>query len=252
MTGGHQPIPFTAIPPLHNREARALVAVEVDRTIKLLTGLREPEWRRPTACERWDVRAVLAHLVGEANDWAGPTTIIRMFAGGYRLARAEHITLAEGMTEWQVTRRSALTTQQLLGALSPATRRLGRVGRAVVGPLRLLPFPTPGIGFVPLRFLTDELYLRDIWVHRADLADALERPMVLTQAHDARIVSLIAREWARRHRRPIQLELTGDAGATFRQGSGGDTLTIDAAAFVRVLSGRARDEHPLMATSVRF
>jgi uncharacterized protein (TIGR03083 family) len=252
VTGTHQPIPFTAIPPLHNREARTLVSVEVDRTIELLTGLRDADWRRPTPCDRWDVRAVLAHLVGEANDWAGPTTIIRMLDGGHRLARAEHLTLAEGMTEWQVARRSALTTQQLLDGLSPATRRLGRVGRAVMGPLRLLPFPTPGIGVVPLRFLTDELYLRDIWVHRADLADALERPLVLTQDHDARIVSLIAREWARRHRQPIQLELTGDAGATYQQGPRGDTLTIDAATFVRVLSGRARDGHPLMATSVRF
>ena len=79
---------------------------------------------------------------------------------------------------------------------------------------------------------------RDPWMHRADVARATGREMVLTPEHDGRIVADAVAEWARRHGRPFRLTLTGPAGGEFVSGDGGEVLTLDAIEFCRVLSGR--------------
>ena len=43
----------------------------------------------------------------------------------------------------------------------------------------------------------------------------------------------------RRHGQPYTLTLTGPAAGNFRAGVGGEPQTVDAVAFVRILSGRA-------------
>ena len=91
-------------------------------------------------------------------------------------------------------------------------------------------------------YLFDIVLTRDTWMHRSDIAKATGRPMELTAAHDGRIVADAAAEWARRHGKPCTLHLTGPAGGTFRQGDGGEEITIDAVDFCRILSGRGTGE----------
>jgi hypothetical protein len=103
-----------------------------------------------------------------------------------------------------------------------------------------------------LGYLVDVIYLRDAWMHRVDASRATGAPLVLTASHDGRIVADVAAEWARRHGRPVTLELTGPAGGRFTSGGGtGDSITLDAVEFCRTLAGRQPGEG-LLATVVPF
>ena len=92
-----------------------------------------------------------------------------------------------------------------------------------------------------LGYLIDTIYLRDLWMHRADAARASGRPLELSASHDGRIVADVAAEWARRHGKPFTLELTGSAGGTYAQDPGhplAEHLSLDAVDFCRALAGR--------------
>jgi len=91
---------------------------------------------------------------------------------------------------------------------------------------------------MPLKYLLDVGFTRDVWCHRIDLHAAIGRPMDLTADHDGRLVADIVAEWASIHRQPFELVLTGTAGGTFSQGEGGEHAELDALDFVRTLSGR--------------
>jgi hypothetical protein len=90
-----------------------------------------------------------------------------------------------------------------------------------------------------LGYLLDVVLTRDTWMHRVDLARATGRPMVLTPAHDGRLVAEVVAEWARRHRQPFVLHLQGAAGGTFTAGEGGEQIDLDAVEFCRILAHRA-------------
>ena len=75
-------------------------------------------------------------------------------------------------------------------------------------------------------------------MHRADVARATGRQLVLTPGHDGRIVADVVAEWAGRHGQPFTLRLDGPAGGTFTEGTGGPDYELDAIEFCRVISGR--------------
>ena len=105
-----------------------------------------------------------------------------------------------------------------------------------------------------LGYLVDVIYLRDMWMHRADVAQVTSYEMDLTADHDGRIVADVVAEWARRHGQPFALELTGPAGGSFDEAADSpdaETLTLDAVEFCRTVGGRV--EAPgLLATVVPF
>ncbi|HCP73688.1 MAG TPA: hypothetical protein DIU08_03505, partial [Ktedonobacter sp.] len=59
-----------AIPPLSHREAMGMATIELERFLALVTSLSEDEWEKPTACPRWNVRQMLAHVTGAAASYA--------------------------------------------------------------------------------------------------------------------------------------------------------------------------------------
>jgi hypothetical protein len=92
-----------------------------------------------------------------------------------------------------------------------------------------------------LGYLIDTIYLRDLWMHRVDVAYALDRPMELSADHDGRIVADVVAEWARRHGEPFALNLAGPAGGSYGQQTGlPETvhMSLDAVEFCRTLAGR--------------
>ena len=117
-----------------------------------------------------------------------------------------------------------------------------------IGRLPLINFPAP-VGRQPVSYLFDVGFTRDAWMHRIDLADATGLGLDVDAHHDGRIVADIVAEWAGIHREPFTLHLTGAAGGTFVQGSGvqgsdvqgpgGETHTLDAIEFARILAERA-------------
>jgi hypothetical protein len=91
----------------------------------------------------------------------------------------------------------------------------------------------------------DRVITRDVWMHRVDIARAAGADLVLTAAHDGRIIADVVTDWATTHTDPFLLELTGPAGGTYRRGAdqhAAAATTVDAVEFVRTVSGRERGE----------
>lgn len=97
----------------------------------------------------------------------------------------------------------------------------------------------------------DRIYTRDAWMHRVDIARTTGRPLLLTADHDSRIVADVVEEWARAHGRPYSLVLTGPAGGSWAEGTGGGAISMDAVEFCRVMSGRETGSG-LLSTTVPF
>jgi len=239
------------VPPITTPESRTLAAAETARMAALLASLGPDEWRRPTDCPAWDVRAVAGHVLGMTE---GFTSLRRMVAGMVAGARrAGDGPAIDGITAAQVERNSALDDPELVRRLELAGPRQAR-WRGRVRLLRALPMTEEVNGEQEtwrLGFLLDVVLTRDTWMHRVDVSRATGRALELTPGHDGRLVAHVVAEWARRHGRPVALHLTGPAGGSWVQGDGGEELTLDAVEFCRILSGRAPGTG-LLAAQVPF
>jgi uncharacterized protein (TIGR03083 family) len=246
--------------PEADRLARAAYAALLED----LARLSADDWRRPTECEGWTVRDMVAHLVGAAEGHASMPVFVRQYAWGMRHRAAFGGSGLDAMNERQIDDQRALSDEALLRRLRDL------VPRAVAGRSRLARFlGRAPVGIdqagswydgMPTRTTMAELcavvLTRDVWAHRLDLCRAVRRTASLDPQVDGRIVADIAADWAARHGRPVTLSLTGDAGGVFRTGSGGPELTLDALDFARLMAGRRPEgdvpDSPLWAAKVLF
>ena len=203
--------------------------------LEMFAGLAADDWHRPTDCDEWDVREVLAHLVGGAVSTASLRELRRLQKLGRKFRPG-----VDGMNDVEVLERAELSPERLLIDLAVAAERGVRARRRIPGAIRVLRVPFgPPLGVRSVGYLMDRVYTRDAWMHRVDVTRATSRPMVLTAQHDGRLVADIVWEWAHDHGQPFELTLTGPAGGRFSKGIGGQRLSLDAVQFCRILSGRA-------------
>ena len=239
------------IPPLSRAEAMALAGAEYDRFVDLLRSLRPEEWRRPTECEGWDVRAMTSHILAEAESHASLREMAHQMRA-YRTAKSGP--MIDAMNALQVRDRADLTPDDIIARFERAVPRSVRARRRMPGLVRRIrtkvdpPFEKERW---PLSYLMDVIYTRDTWMHRGDVSRAIGRDVALTPEHDGRIVADLVAEWARRHGQPFTLTLTGPAGGTYVAGDGGEHLQLDAVEFCRIVSGRAEGTR-LLTTAVPF
>jgi len=239
-----------AVTPMRHGDWMAASREEYRRIGALLAGLTDEDWQRPTDCTEWDVRELVAHLVGNAEMSASMREMRRQQKLGRRL-RPDAAGI-DGMTAVQVHERADVPPEQLVRDLADVADRAVRARRRIPAPVRAVPIPFgPPLGTRPLGYLMGCIYTRDAWMHRIDLARATGRPVELTAEHDGRIVADVVAEWAGVHRQPYRLALTGPAGGEFAAGTGGESITVDAVEFGRMLSGRATGTG-LLATQVPF
>ena len=234
------------------RHADWMAAAEEEyrRLDSLLAGLDSSDWARPTDCAEWDVRQVVAHLVGAAESNARVRELLRQARLGRKARPGEPG--VDGMNAVQVAERDGLSPEQLRRDLVDAGRRGVRARSRLPRLLRALPLPFgPPLGVRPLGYLMDRIYTRDAWMHRVDIARTTGRPLLLTPDHDGRIVADVVAEWARAHSRPFALVLTGPAGGAWSEGLGGEAISMDAVEFCRVMSGRGSGSG-LLSTTVPF
>ena len=233
----------------------AAATVEYDRLLTLLRSLEDPEWDRPTDCAEWDVRQVVAHLVGAAESTAGIGELIRQARLGRRLRPDEPV--VDGMNAVQVAERADASPASLVADLERAAAAGVRSRRRIPGAVRAVPAPFgPPLGVRRLGYLMDRVYTRDAWMHRIDLAAATGRDLDVTADHDGALVADVVEEWAGLHDGPYRLVLSGPAGGTWRRGpadsvGADDDLELDAVEFVRLLSGRGHGTG-LLALTVPF
>ena len=239
------------IPPLSRAEAMDLAAAEYDRFLDLLRSLTPDEWRRPTECEGWDVRAMASHPLAEAESHASLREMSHQMRA-YRNAKSGP--MIDAMTALQLRDRADLTPDEIVVRFEDAAPRSVRARRRMPGLVRRMrlkvdpPFEKERW---PLSYLMDVIYTRDTWMHRGDISRATGRDIVLTPEHDGRIVADLVAEWARRHGQLFTLTLTGPAGGTYTAGDSDNHIELDAVEFCRILSGRAQGTG-LLTTQVPF
>jgi uncharacterized protein (TIGR03083 family) len=219
-----------------------LAQTEYQRVTDVVDALRSEDWTQPTDCTAWDVRQLVAHIVGQANLFSTPLELVRQT----RAAKARERPGQEGvdaLTAFQVEERQHLGPEELRAELRRVVPRGARGRRRLPGLIRRRRLPgVEVINGVPEKwsfgYATDVILTRDPWMHRLDLARATSREPVLTADHDGVLVADIVAEWARRHGQPYRLQLTGPAGGSWSSGTGGVEIVMDAADFCRVISGR--------------
>jgi uncharacterized protein (TIGR03083 family) len=228
-----------------------LATTEYVRTLEQLRLLAPADWARPTDCSEWDVRALVAHLVGTVES----STLreqFRVALAGTRAARRRHRPQVDGMNSIHVAGRARASPAELMDRLEKNGAAFVRFRQRLPAPLRRVKVATP----IPKRRLSlgelvDVVYTRDVWIHCVDVATAAGRTMVLNDDHDGRIVADIVAEWADVHQQPFTLELEGPERGSFVAGNGGERLRLPAVEFCRIVSGRARGVG-LLATPVLF
>jgi len=229
-----------------------------------LAQLTAADWQRPTDCTGWTVRDLVAHLVGAAEGHGSMPVFVRQYAWGVRHRKEFAGSSLDAMNQKQIDDQRVLPDAVLphrLGelasrAVAGRSRRARWIGWAPIS-LDEAGSWTPGM---PSRTTMGELcavvLTRDVWAHRLDVARALGTTPTLNPDVDGHIIADIVADWARQHGQPFTLILTGDAGGSFRAGTGGDSLTLDGLDFARLLAGRRPDgevpSSPLWSTKLLF
>jgi uncharacterized protein (TIGR03083 family) len=235
---------------LTHEDWMAAAREEYRRLDALLRDLEPAEWALPTDCAEWDVRALVAHLVGAADCAASAPEMLRQASRGRRLRRDGD--LVDKMNAVQVAERVDHAPARLVADLVASGERAVRARSRLPRGVRALPLPFgPPLGTRPLGYLMDRIYTRDAWMHRMDIARATGRTPELSAGHDGRIVADVVEEWAARHGQSYVLELAGPAGGSWAGGDSGPQLGMDAVEFCRTVSGRTPAEG-LLATTVPF
>lgn len=250
-------VDVTTIEPLAHDEAMRRQAQELERTLVLLRSLDDAAWTAPTACPAWDIRAMYQHVLGACEAGASIRENVHQLRRARSYRNQNGGPLEAALSAVQVRERAGLSAGQIIGrltAIAPKTVRGRAHTPALVRNHAKLAVDGPVHETWKLGYLIDTIYLRDLWMHRADAARALNRPPELTPDHDGRIVADVVAEWARRHGKPFVLELTGPAGRTYAHHPDlpeTGHISLDAVDFCRTLAGRG---HPagLLTTIVPF
>lgn len=232
---------------LSHDEWMSAAETEYRRLLEMFADIADEQWQHPTDCDEWDVRQVLAHLVGGALSTASLRELWRL----QRLGRAYRPGV-DGMNDVEVSERADTPPAQLMTDLADAAERGLRARGRIPGVIRTIRVPFgPPLGVRSIGYLMDRIYTRDAWMHRVDVSRAIGRPLVLTPDHDGRIIADIVHEWAHDHRRSYDLTLTGIAGGHWTGGIGAEPLTLDAVEFTRIMAGRAAGDG-LLARQIPF
>ncbi len=242
------------IPPLSHAEAGALARVELERFLELLASLAPEDWECPTMCTAWSVRDILAHQAGAYSAGASFAELRHQFSQKVPPG-CEMIDVVNAL---QIAERAGHTPAELLAELREVGSRAVAARQRIPWLLRNVPLPIPGLGWCRLRYLTDEIFLRDTWSHRVDVSYATGRPLLLTRAHDGRFTALIGRDLARRltpklNGAAVLFDLEGPAGGRFRMGQASIPATMiamDAIDFHLRVSARITAEQALTRSRV--
>lgn len=240
-------------------DAERLATAAYDQLLQLLEELSAEEWAAPTECPGWTVADMVGHVIGSAKSFASVGEQVRQQVWGLRHRGKFGGNAMDAYNALQIEDHRTLAPAERVTALrsvaGPAVRgrmRIPSALRRISGPVA--PGGSTAAG-MPARetlgHLVEVVITRDVWMHRADIARATGRELLLDPGTDGTIIADVVAEWAGRHGQPFELTLTGPAGGTFAQGDGGERLELDRVEFCRVLSGRA-EGNGLLGVRVLF
>jgi uncharacterized protein (TIGR03083 family) len=229
-----------------------------DDLIALLEPLRGDDWLAPTECPAWNVSDMVGHLIGSAKAAASKRELLRQNLHGLRHARDYDGNAMDAYNALQVAEHASLTPAERVAALKALAAGAVRGRMRTPAFLRAVSVSAKSNGSIVegmpdtgnVGHLMDAIWTRDVFMHRIDISRAVGHELTPGE-NDRRIVEDAVGEWARRHRRPVEVVLSGPAGGKFVQGSGGARIEMDALEFCRVLSGRAPGDG-LLRTKIFF
>lgn len=206
-------------PPTDSEWAELARSVD-DHLLETLTDLSPEEWDRPTECQPWKVRDVVAHLVAWDAATISPREFVRQTWHGYRRRKEFNGNPLDAQNQFQVDERAAHSPTKLLDDLRAITPKFHKVKRRFATVGRALPFKQNFSGtWVTLNYAVTTIISRDHFMHHVDICKATGRPFE-PNAAEFRIAHDAIREWAERANADATLELSGPAGGTFVRGFG--------------------------------
>lgn len=250
-------IDVATVAPLAHPEAMRLQDDELRRTLAMLRSLDDPGWSAATDCPGWDVLSMYRHVLGACEAGASMRENVHQLRRARAHRKRHGGPLEAALSAVQVSERWGLRPEEVvdrLAAVAPRTVRGRTRIPALVRAHARLAVDGPVHETWRLGYLIDTVYLRDLWMHRVDMARALDRPIELSAGHDGRIVADVVADWARRHGQAFVADLSGTAGGTYARhpaAPGAEHVSLDAVEFCRTLAGRAHGPG-LLATVVPF
>lgn len=220
--------------------AAEVATQEFSALLTLLHELGPTDWQRPTDCAGWTVWDIVAHVTGACEE----SKRLRVFLRHNRTAgrRYRGKPWLDAINQVQIDDRAGHTPDQLLAELATLGPAAVRARRRMPGLLRRRTPPAkatlpPG---ATLAFLVDVIYIRDIWMHRVDIARATGRSLAPTISA-SEVVAQVVRDLDSAWSGPaFTLELTGHGAGSWHVGTGAPVadVTADAVEACRLLSGR--------------
>jgi len=235
-----------AIPTLSRSEWTTLAATELQAFLSLLDQLEPGDWERPTACTRWNVRDVVAHQAGHIQMGAG---LRGFFAQASPLAnrgyRRSGMNQLDALNQAEVERRRELPIEEVIAELREGTPRSIQSRGRMPWLSRQVRIPVAPTGLMTLDRLLKEIFPRDMWIHRLDIADATGKPFAQTAAHDGLLVRRTVADVsaflpAHAEGFAVTLTLNGPAGGAWKLSRGNRPVNVEmgVADFMRLSSGR--------------
>lgn len=243
------------IPELHREEVIPMAREELNRFLALLEALSPDDWQKPTECTLWSVKDIVAHQgshvysltrVGELLDQFNPLQALDYLKKG--------MSPLDAANQRQVDKRTNWTSAQLIAEIRDNSekslverQRFPRLLRALATP------PVPGTDkWIGIGYLLDNIYTRDMWMHRLDIAHATGREMLQNTGHDGRITALAMLDLAKtlapklKHR-AIIYHLSGKAGGEWQiaNAAAEARISLDTLVFHRIAACRITWEQAL-------
>lgn len=219
-------------------EAMELGRHQLDALVGELKKLDAEDWERPTDCERWSVRDIVAHVLGWMQTLPSPAESIRLRKASFAY-RKEMDGSLDSQNEAMVLARRHMSPDRLIAELESAAPKFMTFRKRAGVAIGYVPLFVNQVGVTNARFLLGQIFTRDHYMHRIDISKATGKEMELGPS-EKRLVRDLARHWGRSSKADARLHLTGPAGGDFVSGTGDRaTITGDAIEFSRLLAKRA-------------
>lgn len=241
MTVRAPAVPARELPVTDRRRAEALATAQYEALLSLLRSLDAADWGRPTECAGWSVRDMVSHVVGLMDEAVRVRVMLRHIVTAKRRYPAAN--LLDGTNAVQIDDRRQHSEVELLAEFNRLAPRAVRARRRVPTPIRRT---KPPAGFampseVTFGHVLDVVLVRDIFMHRVDIARACGRDVVSIES-DGEVIAQAVRDLDRRWAGPpLALDLLGAGRWNLGEGVPVATARVEAVGFARVLSGRSGD-----------
>lgn len=248
------------IPRITHDDAGEVADLASAQLLDLLERLEPAHWDAQTECDRWDVAAMVGHIIGAAKGNASKRELVRQQVWGRRHASEHDGNYLDALNELQVADHADLTPEERIAELRRVTPPSNHARTHEAWLIRRMPLPLgldsgSAMAGLPrtirLQQLLEVVYTRDVWLHTVDIERATGVEADRSGPVDRRVVHDAVADWLQAHGQPVVLHLTGTAPGSFRQGADGPEMTLDAVEWARTVSGR-RAGKGLLAHPVLF